>query len=159
MLEKPAPDGPSPEGPVDHFEPASSTGPESSTGPRRILIALYAVFAVAATARATVQLFTKFDEAPLAYGLSMLSGIIYIAATVGLISRRGFARPLALTACSVELLGVLIVGTLSVLDSQAFPDDTVWSRFGSGYGYVPLILPILGLWFLSKQRRLPPRAR
>ncbi len=147
MLEKPVSETPSPDGPIDHFEP------ESSTGPRRILIALYAVFALAATARATVQLFTKFDEAPLAYSLSLLSGIIYIAATVGLISRRPFAAPLALTACSVELLGVLVVGTLSVFDSGAFPHDTVWSRFGSGYGYVPLILPILGLWFLAKQRR------
>lgn len=129
---------------------------ESGSGPRRVLVALYAVFALAATARAAVQLGTQFHEAPLAYLLSLFSGLVYIAATVGLVSRRPWSRALAWTACSVELAGVLIVGILSIADSEAFPKDTVWSRFGSGYGYVPLILPILGLWYLHSTRPRQP---
>ncbi|MEJ7772542.1 MAG: hypothetical protein WKF51_11625 [Geodermatophilaceae bacterium] len=56
---------------------------------------------------------------------------------------------------SVELIGVLVVGTLSILDSAAFPDETVWSQFGRGYGFIPLILPILGLLWLRKTRPRP----
>jgi hypothetical protein len=118
------------------------------TGPRRILIALYAIFALAATARAIVQICTVYATAPLAYLLSLFSGVVYIAATVGLLTRRSFSRPLAWAACGTELVGVLTVGTLSLLDRAAFPHDTVWSRFGSGYGYFPVLLPVLGLLYL-----------
>lgn len=122
------------------------------TGPRRLLIALYLVFAVAATARGVVQIATKFDEAPLAYALSLFSGVVYIAAAVGLITDRRWSRPLAWAAVGTEMAGVLIVGLLSILDSTAFPHDTVWSRFGAGYGYVPIILPVLGLMWLWQTR-------
>jgi hypothetical protein len=122
------------------------------TGPRRLLITLYAVFALAATARAVVQLSTQFDRAPLAYLLSLASGLVYIAATVGLVTDRRWSRPLAWGACGTELVGVVVVGFLSIFDSTAFPKDTVWSRFGSGYGYVPLLLPVLGLLYLRYTR-------
>ncbi|MDP9777781.1 hypothetical protein J2S58_001404 [Nakamurella flavida] len=121
-------------------------------GPRRLLIALYAIFALAATARAVVQLTTQFEQAPLAYVLSAFSGVVYLAATVGLVSRRAWSRPLAWAACGTEMAGVLIVGFLSVLDAEAFPKDTVWSHFGSGYGYFPVLLPVLGLLWLGYSR-------
>ncbi len=138
---------------VEHADGAEDAPP---TGPRRILIALYLVFAVAATARGIVQIATKFDEAPLAYVLSLLSGIVYIAAAIGLITDRRWSRPLAWVAVGTEMVGVLVVGLLSILDSTAFPHDTVWSRFGAGYGYVPIILPVLGLMWLWQTR---PAAR
>jgi hypothetical protein len=47
-------------------------------------------------------------------------------------------------------VGVLVVGLASYLLPEAFPDKTVWSHFGSGYGYVPLVLPVLGLWWLRR---------
>ena len=56
----------------------------TSTGPGRILIAVYAVFALAATGRSSVQLIQKADQAPLAYCLSALAAVVYIAATLGL---------------------------------------------------------------------------
>lgn len=127
------------------------------TGPRRLLIALYLVFAVAATARGVVQIATKFDQAPLAYALSLFSGVVYIAAAVGLITDRRWSRPLAWAAVGTEMAGVLIVGLLSILDSTAFPHDTVWSRFGAGYGYVPIILPVLGLMWLWQTRPIAAR--
>ena len=119
-------------------------------GPGRVLVAIYGVFALAATARASVQIATKFGDAPLAYSLSALAAAVYVVATVAL--ARG-ARRVALAACGFELLGVLTVGTLSVVDGEAFPDATVWSDFGQGYGYVPLVLPVVGLWWLLRRPR------
>jgi len=136
---------------------AGSADDSPPTGPRRVLIALYLVFAVAATARGVVQIVTKFDEAPLAYVLSLCSGIVYIAAAVGLVTNRRWSRPLAWAAVSTEMVGVIVVGLLSILDPAAFPHDTVWSHFGAGYGYVPIILPVLGLMWLwhSRPKALP----
>ncbi|RIJ77424.1 hypothetical protein D1871_06770 [Nakamurella silvestris] len=137
-------------------EPAAATSDERAadpnSGPRRVLIALYAIFALAAISRAAVQISTKFDEAPLAYSLSLFSGLVYLAAATGLILRGPVARGIAWAACSIELLGVLVIGILSIFDSNAFPHDTVWSRFGSGYVFIPVILPVLGLWFLFHTR-------
>ncbi|RSM56678.1 hypothetical protein DMB66_33800 [Actinoplanes sp. ATCC 53533] len=122
------------------------------TGAGRVLLLVYGIFAVSAGARAGVQIATKFAEAPLAFLLSALAALIYIAATVGLAVGGTRGRLIALTSCSIELVGVLVVGTLSVFDKEAFPDATVWSGYGSGYGYVPLVLPLIGLWWLWRNR-------
>jgi hypothetical protein len=123
------------------------------SGPGRALIAVYAVFALAATARSAVQLATKFDKAPLAYLLSAVAAVIYIVATVCFARGSRTSRRVAVVSCTVELVGVLAVGTASVLDKAAFPDATVWSLFGDGYGYVPVVLPILGLLWLRRSGR------
>ena len=123
-------------------------GRPTAAGPGRVLVALYAVFALAATSRAGVQLATDFSEAPLAYLLSAFSAVVYVIATVALATDRPWSRPLAVAACSVELAGVLAIGTLSLLRPEDFPRATVWSGYGSGYGFVPLVLPVIGLWWL-----------
>ena len=150
--EQAAAPGGSPTQATDRTDTDTDTEQAPPTGPRRILIALYLVFAVAATARGIVQIATKYDQAPLAYVLSLLSGVVYIAAAVGLITDRRWSRLLAWAAVGTEMVGVLVVGLLSILDSTAFPHDTVWSRFGAGYGYVPVILPVLGLMWLWQTR-------
>ncbi|UVS81572.1 hypothetical protein [Actinokineospora sp. UTMC 2448] len=122
---------------------------ELRSGPGRLLVAVYAVFALAACARSAVQLATRFDRAPLAYLLSALAAAVYVVATVALVKG---ARRLAVIACLVELAGVLAVGTASLLAPSAFPDATVWSGFGQGYGYIPAVLPVLGLWWLARAR-------
>ncbi|GAB3306830.1 hypothetical protein GCM10027451_14520 [Geodermatophilus aquaeductus] len=132
-------------------EPAGTRPGGTAAGPGRVLVAVYAVFALAAGARAAVQLATRFDEAPVAYLLSALAAVVYVVATVGLARGGRGGRRTALVACSVELAGVLVVGTLSLLDPAAFPDETVWSAFGRGYGFVPLVLPVLGLLWLRHQ--------
>ena len=124
--------------------------PATAGGPGRVLVAVYGVFALAAGARAAVQLSTRFAEAPVAYLLSALAAAVYVVATVAL-ARGG--RRTALVAITVELVGVLVVGTLSLLDPAAFPDETVWSAYGRGYLFVPLVLPVLGLLFLRRQAR------
>ena len=125
----------------------------TNSGPGRVLIGLYGLFALAAGARASVQIATKFDQAPLAYSLSAAAAVIYLVALVGLARGDRFGWRLALVCCSVELAGVLVVGTLSLLDRGAFPDETVWSAYGRGYGFVPLVLPVLGLWWLRRSAR------
>ncbi|MFE3458722.1 hypothetical protein ACFXKD_14370 [Nocardiopsis aegyptia] len=123
------------------------------TGPGRLLVAVYGVFALAATARGGYQLATRFDEAPLAYGLSLFAGIVYFVAAVGLARAGRTSRGVAFVSCAVELVGVLTVGVTSLLAPGAFPDDTVWSNFGSGYLFVPLVLPVLGLWWILSVHR------
>ena len=59
---------------------------------------------------------------------------------------------LAWGAVGTEMVGVVTIGLASIFDSNAFPHDTVWSRFGAGYGYVPIILPVLGLMWLWQSR-------
>ncbi len=138
--------------PPNHPPSAAELRP-INTGPGRLLLSVYGLFAVAATSRAAVQLATKFDEAPLAYSLSALAGLIYIVATVALGRSTPTSRRVAVVSCTVELVGVLVVGTLSLLDRDLFPDETVWSGYGSGYGFVPLVLPILGLLWLRRAGR------
>ena len=131
-------------------EPTAASA-DTARGPGRVLVAVYGVFALAAGARAAVQIAVQFDEAPLAYLLSALAALVYVVATVGLARGGRGGRRTAVLACSVELAGVLVVGTLSLVDPAAFPDDTVWSGYGQGYGFIPLGLPVLGLLWLRHQ--------
>ena len=130
--------------------------PSTRSGPGKVLVAVYGVFALAACTRAGVQIAIRFDEAPLAYLLSALAGVIYVVATIMLARGTRMSRNVATVAIVVELVGVLTVGTLSVLDPEAFPRATVWSVYGIGYGFVPLLLPILGLWWLWATRSRRP---
>ncbi|HEX2073210.1 MAG TPA: hypothetical protein VHF92_05440, partial [Geodermatophilus sp.] len=121
------------------------------SGAGRVLVAVYGVFTLAAGARATVQLATRFEEAPVAYLLSALAAVVYLVATIGLARGGRVGRRTALVACSVELAGVLVVGTLSLVDRATFPDETVWSVYGQGYLFIPLVLPVLGLLWLRRR--------
>jgi hypothetical protein len=139
--------------PTTSPEPTPSRPDSTRTGPGRVLIAIYALFALSASARAMVQIATKFGDAPVAYLLSAFAGVVYILATVTLAVGSPAARRIAVLSCSVELAGVLAVGTWSIADPATFPDATVWSGYGSGYGYVPLVLPVLGLAWLRYWNR------
>ncbi|TFD24583.1 MULTISPECIES: hypothetical protein [Cryobacterium] len=120
------------------------------SGIGRLLIAVYGVLALAATGRSFVQIASEFEDAPLAYSLSALAAVVYVAATVALIKRSRRWYRIAWITISFELLGVLVVGTLSLVDPALFQHKTVWSVFGQGYGFVPLVLPLLGMWWLRR---------
>lgn len=128
----------------------------SRSGPHQILLACYALFALAAGARSSVQLTTQYDEAPVAYWLSLGAAVTYAlgwwAIRRASIGRTGFARVMLW----IELAGVLTVGTLSLARSEWFPNASVWSGYGVGYGFVPAVLPVAGLLWLRRQRRTPP---
>jgi len=140
-------------------EPAASPPQSTRTGPGRLLVAVYGLFALSASARAAVQIATKFSHAPVAYVLSAFAAVVYILATVTLSNGSLTARRIAVVSCSVEFIGVLAVGTWSIADPATFPDATVWSGYGSGYGFVPLVLPIFGLLWLRHWARRTKRAR
>src|SRR5580704_8675721 len=96
--------------PMPPPEPTASQPDSTRTGPGRLLIAVYALFALSASARAGVQIATKFHHAPVAYLLSAFAAVVYVLATV-------------------------------------------WSSYGSGYGFVPLVLPVFGLLWLYRWNR------
>jgi hypothetical protein len=131
---------------------APATAPTRRSGPHQALLAFYALFTVAAGARALVQLTTQYDVAPVAYWLSLAAAVTYAlgwwAIRQASIGRTGLASVMLW----VELAGVLTVGTLSIVHRQWFPDASVWSDYGIGYGCVPAVLPVLGLVWLRRQR-------
>lgn len=117
-------------------------------------MACYALFVVAAGARSAVQLSTHASRAPVAYGLSALAAVVYACGLVLLVRadrHPEHSRGPALVCCAVELVGVIGVGLSTVVTT--FPDATVWSGFGRGYGFVPLVLPVLAGWWLLAGRR------
>ena len=126
---------------------------EVNRGFGRVLVVIYAIFAIAASARSIVQLATRFTEAPVAYLLSALAAVIYIVATIALARGDRTSIRVATIAIVIELVGVLVVGTISLLLPEYFPRATVWSAFGRGYLFIPLVLPIVGLWWLRRTRR------
>jgi uncharacterized membrane protein YhdT len=126
------------------------TPPNSGNGPHLVLLAVYALFVLAAGARSIVQIATQFDRAPFAYVLSLVAALTYVAGWIAIRraarGRPGFARAMLW----VELAGVVLVGTLSLVERDWFPDATVWSDYGRGYGWVPAILPVAGLVWLHR---------
>jgi cytochrome bd-type quinol oxidase subunit 2 len=137
-----------------------SAGPQADRGRRmsgigRVLVAVYGVLALAAIGRSFVQIVTKFDEAPLAYSLSALAAVVYVVATIALVrSGRGWYG-VAWATILFEFAGVIVIGTLSIAYPGLFPHDTVWSWFGRGYLFIPLVLPLLGMWWLATHRPGP----
>lgn len=131
--------------------PAAKAG-TTGRGFGRILVAVYAILAIAATARGAWQLLDHGHEAPFAYSLSLLAGVIYIVATVALAKGGSMWRKVAWAAVLFEAVGVVSVGITSLISTDVFPDKTVWSNFGQGYGYIPLLLPFVGIFWLWRTR-------
>ncbi|MBM3669432.1 MAG: hypothetical protein FJW97_05355 [Actinobacteria bacterium] len=125
---------------------------EVNRGFGRVLVVIYAIFAIAATARSVVQLATRFSEAPVAYLLSAGAAIVYIVAAIALARGDRTSRRVATAAITVELIGVIVVGAISLILPEYFPRATVWSAFGRGYLFIPLVLPVIGLWWLRRSR-------
>ncbi|AZZ54146.1 hypothetical protein C1I64_03540 [Rathayibacter festucae DSM 15932] len=133
-----------------------------SRGIGSLLVVVYGILALAATGRSVFQIIDRFDEAPLAFSLSALSAVVYIVATIALVAPGRIWQRIAFVTITFELVGVLVVGAISVLVPQllglssADPfgrQSTVWAAFGAGYLLIPLVLPVLGLWWLRVQGR------
>ncbi|WP_086876061.1 hypothetical protein [Streptomyces rochei] len=122
------------------------------SGPGILLVWLYGVMVVGAVSRSAYQIATEFDRAPLAYTLSALAGVVYGFITYTLVRGGETARKAALVCCAAELVGVLAVGTWTLAEPSAFPDATVWSDFGMGYLFIPVLLPLSALYWLRRAR-------
>lgn len=122
-----------------------------AAGPGRFFTLLYGIFAVGATSRAAVQVASRFGEAPVAYSLTAFSALVYVVGFVLLLrwGHRG-SRAAMRVLCLVELTGVVVVGTLSLLVPHWFPHASVWSYYGAGYLLLPAILPVLVLRWLKR---------
>ncbi|MBD2762623.1 hypothetical protein IEE91_09070 [Kocuria sp. cx-455] len=123
-----------------------------SSGFGRVIIVIYGVFSLSAGVRSLYQLGTEFSLAPFAIILSTISAAIYVIATVALSKSGPGWHRIAWLAVWTEMIGVLAVGLLSVMAPGLFPKASVWSHFGAGYGYVPLVLPVIGLIWLWRTR-------
>ncbi|WP_432148073.1 hypothetical protein [Streptomyces sp. bgisy029] len=123
------------------------------TGPGRVLVWFYGVFTVAAASRSIVEVVRGFDRAPLPYSLSAVAAVVYGFITYSLVRGGEKARRAALACCAAELLGVLVVGAWTLAEPSAFPDSTVWSDFGMGYLFIPVILPVTGMIWLRRARK------
>jgi hypothetical protein len=132
-----------------------------ATGVGRLLIAVYGILALAASGRSVVQIAERFHEAPLAFSLSAVSAAVYIVATIALIAPGPTWYRVAWITIGFELLGVLVVGTISVFAPEVLGltgvdpfgrQSTVWSAYGLGYLLIPLVLPVLGMLWLNRHR-------
>ncbi|WP_190073861.1 hypothetical protein [Streptomyces lanatus] len=126
------------------------------SGPGILLVWLYGVMVVGAVSRSAYQIATEFDRAPLAYSLSAVAGVVYGFITYTLVRGGETARRAALVCCAAELAGVLIVGTWTLVDPSAFPDATVWSDYGMGYLFIPVLLPLSAIYWLRRARTVKP---
>lgn len=124
-------------------------------------MAVYGILALAATGRSVFQIIDRFAEAPLAFSLSALSAIVYIVATIALVAPGTAWYRVARITIGFELVGVLVVGTISLVDPGLLGlhsvnpfgrESTVWSAYGLGYLLIPLVLPVLGLLYLRARR-------
>jgi hypothetical protein len=113
-----------------------------------LVVVVYLVLTVAALGRSGFQIATKFAEAPLAYSLSEFSAVVYLVATIALIRGGRAWNNVGWITLTIELVGVLAVGSVSLSEPGLFPHDTVWSAFGRGYLFVPLVLPAVGMFYL-----------
>lgn len=146
--------------PADNAVEAESAKPEgTSHGPGRLLIAVYAVLAIGATVRSLYELATKFSAAPVSYSLSLFAAVVYVVITICLIRGTPRAQRIAQTGMWIELVGVLVVGTLSIVNKELFVNpetgkavSSVWYWYGRDYLFVPLVLPVLGLLFIRRQK-------
>jgi hypothetical protein len=123
------------------------------TGVGIVLVIFYGIMALAATGRSFVQIAERFAEAPLAYSLSAAAAVVYILATLALLfsGSRAWYRVAWIAVC-FELVGVLVIGTLSIVLPEHFQHATVWSLYGQGYVWIPLVLPFFGIWWLWTHR-------
>ncbi|NEA43417.1 hypothetical protein [Streptomyces sp. SID11385] len=133
-------------------EPGTAGRTRLISGPGILLLWVYGVMVVGALSRSVYQLSTEFDRAPLAYVLSAVAGVVYCFITWSLVRGGEGARTAARICCAIELFGVLVVGTWTLVDSDSFPDSTVWSDYGMGYLFIPVILPVSALLWLRRSR-------
>lgn len=119
-----------------------------------ILGITYPLLALSTGVRGAYQLLFRDDLPWLAPALTTFSALLYLVAAVGFFKRTRRAWRVSVTALSIEAIGVLTVGTLSIV----LPDligHTAWSYFGRDYGFFPLIQPLLGLaWLLYRPTRV-----
>lgn len=113
-----------------------------------ILAISYPVLAISTGFRALYQLFFKEGVTNyLAPALTAVAALLYLIATVGFAVQEKWAWRISVIALSLEMILVLVVGTLSIFYPEVI-GRTVWRYYGIDYAFFPLIQPFLGLLWL-----------
>jgi hypothetical protein len=114
----------------------------------------YPVLAISTGFRALFQLFLKEGVTNyLGPALTAVAALLYLIATIGFAVREKWAWRVSVVALGLEMLLVLVVGTLSFVYSDVI-GRTVWRYYGIDYGFFPLIQPLLGLLWLFHPKTL-----
>lgn len=116
-----------------------------------LLTLVYGFWAVAALSRAIYQYLVRRPESFVPTHISAFVGALYLLILLGLRRRSRRAWSITFALLVVELAGVLVVGAVDLI-WRPFPYTTVWSGFGAGYLYIPLVLPIVGIWWMLRAR-------
>ncbi|MEW1718861.1 hypothetical protein [Streptomyces sp. NPDC093109] len=138
-------------GSTDSGPAARSADARLIKGPGLLLVWLYGVMSVGAVSRSAYQIATEFDRAPLAYTLSAVAAVVYVFITYTVVRGGETARRIALACCAAELVGVVSVGTWTLVEPSAFSDATVWSTYGMDYLFIPVLLPVTGILWLRRR--------
>jgi len=129
----------------------SSNEPKIRGDAQVALLAAYSLLAFAAVGRSTYELIWKFNDAPVPYSFSTAAAVIYLVACWAIWRGDALGVKVGKIACGIELIGVLTIGTITTLGDSAFDVGTVWSFYGRDYGWLPLVVPALALWWFFKQ--------
>lgn len=132
------------------------TGSKRSGG-HSVLLAVYALLFVASGARSIVQLVDPPYPTHLPYVLSLLAAVTYALGWWAIRSAADGRTGFASVMLWVELAGVVAVGTLTIVRSDLFLDQTVWTWYGAYYLGTPAILPVAGLLWLRRKRHALPQ--
>lgn len=114
-----------------------------------VLIVVYGLWAVAALGRAIYQYMFRHTSNLVPTHLSAVAGGFYLLIILGLRRQTPAMWYVTIALLSLELACVLAVGVIDAV-WHPFAYATVWSGFGAGYLFVPLILPIAGLWWMAQ---------
>jgi hypothetical protein len=130
----------------------SATARKAARGASDVLGFFYALWAFSALGRSSWEYaFKQNVPTYVPAHLSTFVGVLYIFIIVGLRKRTPGWWWITLALLTVELAGVLIVGTVDVI-WRPFPYATVWSNYGIGYFFMPLVLPFVGLWWVLRRQ-------
>jgi hypothetical protein len=134
-------------------QPTQPKNPEirkASRGASDVLGFFYGLWSFSALGRSSYKYLFKHPATFVPAHLSTFVGVLYIFIIVGLRKRTPRWWWITLGLLVVELAGVLVVGKIDVI-WRPFPYATVWSNYGIGYFFMPLVLPFVGLWWMLRR--------
>lgn len=127
-----------------------------SLGLGRVVMVLFWAFGVWTTVMGVIDLL-HVGDGPLGSAIvSVLAGVVYLVAALGITHNGRRMRIIGWAAMVVCAVGPLLVGLLGLGIPELWATRSTWSAFGAHYSFIPLVLPVIGLVWLwwSNPRRI-----